>query len=752
MKKTLLKRMIVIALCAAMIIPTTAMSAFAADDTSSSRTVTSQESQLPEVVMTDVQKKDTVLTPGTAQDVGIAIGQKIIVTVNGNTSPTLTTDTDAVQIFTLSQSNGKTTYEVFARGVVGATANVSLNGQALLKVTNTERPFWCDTTINLGMHIGSSYVFQIQGELGSSIDANSADSSTLSVSKDGNTKTINGKLVQNFRVTPVGNSGKTVGVYVNYNGIAYKVLYIQSMQKNSSPYQKNIQYQLGKNPDVSAMLIENTGTHKVLSDNKAVTSSLPSGGASYVTVYSQEKPTLTSDSDAVKVQTIEDYKNQETTYELLANGAADSTANISLNDQKVLTVNVTALPFTCSAPSTVKVPILSNYTFKVTASAGDFVNVTSGNSDSAVVSKVGATTYKNGQQTQSYYVTPIANVGAKTGIYVNDNNKAYHAFCVENEQAKETDNTSSTAPYKCSISKYQLLHYYSDTPYTFTVTTNKNNSVTASSGNGSVVDISQTSSKISGNNKVVTFTMKAIPLDIQHTTLRDCDCTPAERYYVDGVFVGKGTASYGRAPYGLRAWPVGTQNLDSDYKHVISSYDISSGGEDYTNSHWTSNGDGYQETGVYVNINGQSSLAFSVGTTFLPNIESKLYAQFKQDPVCGTYAYARALEVGGSKVANADFAASFGNYIYSNYKKYFKSCGIKYGTTPKANSLLCYLRHSSTKPEQDHVIYIEKLLSNNDAVISESGPWMKGKYCMREAGLGNLKSDSDTTFVYVYLN
>ncbi|HCA71476.1 MAG TPA: hypothetical protein DEP27_02750, partial [Ruminococcaceae bacterium] len=84
MKKALLKRMIVIALCAAMIIPTTAMSAFAANDTSSSRTVTSQESQLAEVVMTDVQKKDTVLTPGTAQDVGIAIGQKIIVTVNGN--------------------------------------------------------------------------------------------------------------------------------------------------------------------------------------------------------------------------------------------------------------------------------------------------------------------------------------------------------------------------------------------------------------------------------------------------------------------------------------------------------------------------------------------------------------------------------------------------------------------------------------------------------------------------------------------
>lgn len=751
MKKTLLKRMIVIALCAAMIIPTTAMSAFAADDTSSSRTVTSQESQLPEVVMTDVQKKDTVLTPGTAQDVGIAIGQKIIVTVNGNTSPTLTTDTDAVQIFTLSQSNGKTTYEVFARGVVGATANVSLNGQALLKVTNTERPFWCDTTINLGMHIGSSYVFQIQGELGSSIDANSADSSTLSVSKDGNTKTINGKLVQNFRVTPVGNSGKTVGVYVNYNGIAYKVLYIQSMQKNSSPYQKNIQYQLGKNPDVSAMLIENTGTHKVLSDNKAVTSSLPSGGASYVTVYSQEKPTLTSDSDAVKVHTIEDYKNQETTYELLAEGTADSTANISLNGQKVLTVNVTALPFTCSASSTVEVPILSNYTFQVTASAGDFVNVTSGNSDSAVVSKVGATTYKNGQQTQSYYVTPIANVGAKTGIYVNDNNKAYHAFCVENEQAKETDNTSSTAPYKCSISKYQLLHYYSDTPYTFTVTTNKNNSVTASSGNGSVVDISQTSSKISGNNKVVTFTMKAIPLDIQHTTLRNFTWSSPETYYVDGVFVGKGTASYGRAPYGLRAWPVGTQNLDSDYKHSETMFDEDADNS-FTNNHWTSNGDGYQETGVYVNINGQSSLAFSAGTTFLPNIESKLYAQFKQDPVCGTYAYARALEVGGSKVANADFAASFGNYIYSNYKKYFKSCGIKYGTTPKANSLLCYLRHSSTKPEQDHVIYIEKLLSNNQAITSESSPNMKGKYCMETADLNELKSDSNTTFVYVYLN
>ncbi len=747
MKKELLKRMIVIALCAAMIIPTTAMSAFAANDTSSSRTVTSQESQLPEVIMTDVQKKDTVLTPGTAQDVGIAIGQKIIVTVNGNTSPTLTTDTDAVQIFTLSQSNGKTTYEVFARGVVGATANVSLNGQALLKVTNTERPFWCDTTINLGMHIGSSYVFQIQGELGSSIDANSADSSTLSVSKDGNTKTINGKLVQNFRVTPVGNSGKTVGVYVNYNGIAYKVLYIQSMQKNSSPYQKNIQYQLGKNPDVSAMLIENTGTHKVLSDDKTVTSSLPSGGASYVTVYSQTKPTLTSDSNAVKVQTIEDYKNQETTYELLANGAADSTANISLNGQKVLTVNVTALPFTCSAPSTVKVPILSNYTFQVTASARDFINVTSGNSGSVVVSKVGETTYKNGQQIQEYYVTPIANVGAKTGIYVNANNKAYHAFCVENEQAKKTDNTSSTAPYKCSISKYQLLHYHSDTPYTFTVTTNKNNSVTASSGNGSVVDISQTSSKISGNNKIVTFTMKAIPLDIQHTTLRTFDWVPAERYYVDDVFVGTGTASYGRAPYGLRAWPVGTQNLDSDYKYSETMFDEDADNS-FTNNHWTSNGDGYQETGVYVNINGQSSLAFSAGTTFLPNIESSVYDMFRGIPMCSTYAYGRAVEINGKSKASKIDSIVFGIFDYSTYKDYFKIHHISYGTTPKANSLLFYLRHK----DSDHVIYIEKLLPNNDAVISESSPNMKGKYCMREAGLNNLKSDSDTTFVYVYLN
>ncbi|MDD3230856.1 MAG: hypothetical protein PHE09_16810 [Oscillospiraceae bacterium] len=749
MKKELLKRMIVIALCAAMIIPTTAMSAFAANDTSSSRTVTSQESQLPEVVMTDDHERNTVLTPGTAQDVGIVVGQKIIVTVNGNTSPTLTTDTDAVQIFTLSQSNGKTTYEVFARGVVGATANVSLNGQALLKVTNTERPFWCDTTINLGMHIGSSYVFQIKGKLGSAINANSADSSTLSVSKNGNAKTIDGKLVQNFRVTPVGNAGKTVGVYVNYNGIAYKVLYIQSMQKNSSPYQKNVQYQLGKNPDVSAMLIENTGTHKVLSDNKTVTSSLPSGGASYVTVYSQTKPTLTSDSDAVKVRTIEDYKNQETTYELLAEGTADSTANISLNGQKVLTVNVTALPFTCSASLTVKVPIRSNYTFQVTAGAGDFLNVTSGNPNSAVISKVGETTYKNGQQIQEYYVTPIANVGATTGIYVQHNEQVYHAFCVENEQSKETDNTPSSTAYKCSISKYQLLHYHSDTPYTFTVTAKKNDSVTASPGNGRVIDISRTSSKISGNNKVVTFTMKAIPLDIQHTTLRTFSWSPAERYYFDDNSIGTGTASYGRAPYGLKAWPVGTKNLDSDYKYSETMFDEDADNS-FTNNHWTSNGDGYQETGVYVSINGQSSLAFSAGTTFLPNIEGeKIYGMFRGIPRCSTYAYGRAVEINGESKASEIFHIMFtSGFDYKTYKIFLDGEPVSYGTTPKANSLLFYLRHK----DEDHVVYIEKLLPNHHALISESSPNMKGKYTMSEANLNNLKSDSDTTFVYVYLS
>ena len=160
----------------------------------------------------------------------LAVSCDYTFTLKTDAVPTCTSsnaDVVTISIVKRDAATGLTTFDVYARGLPGSSAVVTVNADGKSQsctVTLVKRPFHSDTTVNFTKQIGQSYCFTITPDNPSDVPSYSAgNGSILATAVTSAPTTANGQKTYYFKFTCIGTGCS--GLYVTMNGTPYRVFY-----------------------------------------------------------------------------------------------------------------------------------------------------------------------------------------------------------------------------------------------------------------------------------------------------------------------------------------------------------------------------------------------------------------------------------------------------------------------------------------------------------------------------------------------
>lgn len=140
----------------------------------------------------------------------------------------ITANDKVAQTGTASAWNGTSgTYNVYANGAVGSKVGVFANGVKVFQIEIVDRPFKCDTTLDLdgvkgkALTVGQKYSFKITPADGTKIDTFTfLTANDSAVASWGFVKNADGTVTATIKALKATDK---IGVYAKINGVTYKV-------------------------------------------------------------------------------------------------------------------------------------------------------------------------------------------------------------------------------------------------------------------------------------------------------------------------------------------------------------------------------------------------------------------------------------------------------------------------------------------------------------------------------------------------
>lgn len=193
--------------------------------------LTAETAPVLTTTVTDLDGKTTTVTPETV----VKMTQSTYNTVKfsadkaGISSIAYITGNDKVaQTGTASAWNGTSgTYNVYANGAVGSKVGVFANGVKVFQIEIVDRPFKCDTTLDLdgvkgkALTVGQKYSFKITPADGTKIDTFTfLTANDSAVASWGFVKNADGTVTATIKALKATDK---IGVYAKINNVTYKV-------------------------------------------------------------------------------------------------------------------------------------------------------------------------------------------------------------------------------------------------------------------------------------------------------------------------------------------------------------------------------------------------------------------------------------------------------------------------------------------------------------------------------------------------